>query len=212
MSYPARVPSTTERLFWPRRLRWRLRGAWTWPLYAGLTVIDAFVLHELPPVGTDIAIPVGLIVASFGNLFLIGAVAPWIAHKLAEREQRDPRAAAAAAKPPEVQVDRSATVLLLLATLGLVAAGLGNRPVVVSETKATEENARLVRDYVQTSASDEIQRNLETANTVRLGDDYFRTCIAYDDRKRAFCMFVDTVKHQLKKDPSTVPNSEFVKR
>jgi hypothetical protein len=206
------MPPATERLFWPRRLRWRLRGAWTWPLYAALTALDAVVLHELPPVGTDIAIPVGFIIASFGNLFLIGAVAPWIARKLLERESRDPRAAPPGVKPPEVQLDRSATVLLVLATLGLVVAGLGNRPVVVSETRATEENARLVRDYVQTRASGEIQRNLETANTVRLGDDYFRTCIAYDDRKRAFCMFVDTAKHELTKDPSTVPNSEFVKR
>jgi hypothetical protein len=204
------VPPTTERFFWPRRLRWRLRGAWTWPLYVVMTAVDALILHELPPVGTDIAIPVGLIVASFANLFLIGAVAPWIARRLVERESRG--TGSAAAKPPEVQLDRTATALLLLAAVGLAAAGLGNRPLVVSETKATEENARLVRDYVDARGSDELKRNVETANTVRLGDGSFRTCIAYDDRRRAFCLFVDTNRHTIKRDPSTVPNNEFVKR
>lgn len=206
------MPSTTERYFWPRRLRWRLRGAWTWPLYAALTVLDAIVLHELPPVGTNIRVPVGLIIASFANLFLIGAVAPWVARRLVERDRRDPRTASPAAKPPEVYLDRTATVLLVLGALGLVAAGLGNRQVVVSETEATEENARLVRGYVEDRASEEINRNLETANTIRLGEGYFRTCIAYDDRNRAFCVFVDTAEDVVRRDPSTLPNAEFVRR
>lgn len=199
------MPPTTERFFWPRRLRWRLRGAWTWPLYAGLTVLDAFILHELPPVGTNIRVPVGLIIASFANLFLIGAVAPWLARRLTERRSAE-------GLPPEVTQDRIATAVLLCATVGLVAAGLGNRQVVVSETKATEENARLVRGYIEDRADPEIKRNLETANTIRLGEGYFRTCVAYDDRQRAFCVFVDTAEDSVKRDPSTLPNAEFVRR
>lgn len=206
------MPSTTERYFWPRRLRWRLRGAWTWPLYAALTALDALVLHELPPVGTSIRLPVGLIVASFANLFLIGAVAPWVARRLVDRERRDPRYASIRARPPEVVLDRTATVLLVCGTLGLAAAGLGNRQVVVSETQATEENARLVRGFVEERGDAEIKRNLETANTIRLGEGYFRTCIAYDDRDRAFCVFVDTGKGTVRHDPSTLPNAEFVRR
>jgi hypothetical protein len=80
--------------------------------------------------------------------------------------------------------------------------------VVVSETKATEENARVVRDVVVHSGDDELVRNLETANTLRLSDGYFRTCVARDDRKRFFCLLVDTTKDptSVRRDPSTTAN------
>ena len=31
-----------------RRLRWRLRGAWQWPVFAVLTVVDAVLIARLP--------------------------------------------------------------------------------------------------------------------------------------------------------------------
>src|SRR4051812_17810009 len=31
-----------------RRLRWRLRGAWQWPAFAVLTVVDALLVARLP--------------------------------------------------------------------------------------------------------------------------------------------------------------------
>ena len=200
--------ATTER-FWTRRLRWRLRGAWTWPLYGALTIVDAVILHELPPLRTGVDLGVGLILASFGNLFLIGVVSPWIGRRLAERDRRDPRRTPAELPPPEVHVDRTAAALLLCATFGLIVAGLATRPLVVSETEATERNAELVREHVMAGAPDEIRRNLETADTIRLEEDYFRTCIAYDDRRRAWCLFVDTEQDVVKRDPSTLPNREF---
>jgi hypothetical protein len=97
---------------------------------------------------------------------------------------------------------------------GVLAAGLAARPVVVSETEATEENARAVRDYVLGSGSEELIRNLETANTIRLADGYFRTCIARDDRRRHFCLFVDTNKRptDITRDPSAEPNSAYKAR
>ena len=106
------------------------------------------------------------------------------------------------------------TALLLAGVVGVVAAGLGNREVVVSETNATTENAHVVRDYVVRSGNPELNRNLDTANTVRLGNGYFRTCIARDDRRRAFCLYVDTTKDptQITRDPSAEPNADFRRR
>jgi hypothetical protein len=34
---------------WHRRLRWRLRGAWQWPVFVALTLADGIVLVVLPP-------------------------------------------------------------------------------------------------------------------------------------------------------------------
>jgi hypothetical protein len=195
--------STTPERFWTSRLRWRFRGAWQWPAFAVLTLTDAAILHLLPPVGTGIDPFLALILASFGNLVLVGGVAPWLARRLAERQRREP----SGALPPEVVHDRTATALLAVGAVGLLAAGLGSRPLVVSETKATEENARLVERYVRGHGTDEVKRNLGSANTRRLAEGYFRTCVALDDKRRAFCMFVDTKRHTVTPDRDARPNA-----
>lgn len=196
---------------WARRLRWRLRAAWMWPAYALLTVLDAVILHELPPVSGGVGFIPGLIVSSFANLFLMGAVAPWLGRRLATRDSGD---GVPLVVRVEVMKDRTAAVLLVLATLGLVAAGLAARPLIVSETEDTERNADLVRDHVLTEAPHEIQRNLDTANTVKLEDGYFRTCVNYDERDRAYCLFVDVDAEPpiVRRDPSTLPNQQFKPR
>lgn len=194
-----------------------------WPSFVVLTLADGLVLHLLPPVKlglteSGLTLVFGMILASFGNLILVGVVAPWLAKRLAARSV--PAATGASGPAVSAQIrreviqDRVATALLVLGLVGLVAAGLGSRPVVVSETKATEENARAVKRYVERSGDRELIRNLETANTIKLGEGYFRTCIARDDRRRAFCLFVDTKKDPtaLKRDPSEQPNARFLPR
>ena len=78
----------------------------------------------------------------------------------------------------------------------------------MSETNATTANAHAVESWVNRYGAATYKRNLETANTVKLGPDYFRTCIADDARRRFLCLFVDTKKKppQVVRDPSTEPN------
>lgn len=172
---------TTAERFWTRRLRWRLRGALLWPAFGVLTLADALILTLLPPVRTGVDFVPALIIASFTNLFLVGAVAPWLARRM---RASDP--------PREVVVDRIGSLLLAVGALGVLAAGLATRPLVVSETEDTEAAARAVRAYIDRSGSPEVRRNVDTANTIRLEQDYFRICVALDDRRRASCWFVDT--------------------
>lgn len=203
-----------EERFWTHRLRWRLRGgSWLWPAFAVAVVVDAVILHFLPPVGSEqqIDAPAGLnligdlIVAGFTNLFLVAVIAPWLAKRLTER----PVAEGELPPPYELHYGRTAAILMGIAAFGLVVAGLGNRPLIVSETKATETNARLVRDYVLNHGDAEMKRNLETANTARLASNFFRTCIANDHRTRYWCFFVDTKADpaKLTRDTDARPNS-----
>ena len=201
--------SDSERI-WARRLRWRFSGAWQWPAFVIATLVDGLVLYLLPPTGPDLDPVFGLFVATFGNLFLIGAAAPWLARRLHQRARRQP--SALGATPLEVVRDRTATALLAVGVAGLVIAGLGNREVVVSETKATEANQRLVREYVEKNGSAEVKRNIGTANTHRLDTDYFRTCINLDDRTKAFCMFVDTRGESVVRDRDRRPNGQVFGR
>ena len=192
----------SERL-WARRLRWRLRGAWQWPAYAVLTLVDAVILHELPPVREGVEFVPGLIVSSFGNLFLIGAVAPWLGERLAQRERAGKENGVPFSVRAEVLKDRSAAVLLAIATVGLVVAGLGNREAYITITDAQKDAAIAARAYVEQSAPAEIRRNVEAMNRDTLEDDYFRMCVPFDDPSRAWCFFVDTSAEP----PSITPDS-----
>jgi hypothetical protein len=203
-----------EERFWTHRLRWRLRGgAWMWPAFAAAVFLDAAILHFLPPVGSEqqINAPEGLnligdvIVSGFTNLFLIAAIAPWLAKRLTARGALEQ----GPVPPYDVFLGRSAVILMAIGALGLVIVGLGNRPLIVSETKATETNARLVRQWVAANGSAEMKRNIETANTARLASNFFRTCISNDHRTRYWCFFVDTKADppKLSRDSDARPNS-----
>ena len=88
--------------------------------------------------------------------------------------------------------------------VGVLAAGLAARPLVVAETDAKERAADAILRVVDHSGNAELIRNKETAQTARLGDGYFRTCIARDDRRRFWCWFIDTNKDRWRScsDPS----------
>ena len=202
--------SSPER-FWPRRVRWRLRGAWQWPAFAVLTLADGLIIHYLSPTGGRVDVFLGVIIASFGNLLLVGLVAPWLARRLVERQRRSEAVTGATGPPDEVVHDRTGTALLCAGAVAVAVAGLALPPVIVSETEATEENARIVQDYVAAHGSEELRRNLATANTIRLGDGFFRTCIALDDRTQAYCLLVDVNEDppSVREDPNPIPNAEF---
>lgn len=178
-----------------------------WPTFVAATLLDAVLMHVLPPVATGIDFVPALLIATFANLALIGGLAPWLAGRIWKR-----RAEAAPGAPPkaqrEVLTDRLGTGLLLAGALGVLAAGLAARPVVVGETDAKEEAARAIDAHVQRSGDEELIRNLQTANTARLGEGYFRICIALDDRERFACFFVDTDEEptEVIRDPSQKRN------
>jgi hypothetical protein len=201
-----------EERFWTRRLRWKLIGAWRWPAFAAAILLDAVILHELPPLGSletepgDLNWPVSFIVSGFGNLALIAiadALGRFAESKRRARGIHDPHI--------EVQSDRMAVVALGFGVLGVLAWGLATQGTAVTETEATEKNAAAVRDYVLTHGSQEYKRNLHTANTERLAEGYFRTCVADDSRRRFLCVFVDTKKDppEIVRDPSMLPNKNL---
>jgi len=191
--------------FWAARMRWRLRGALQWPAFVLFTLLDGIVIAELPPsVIEEPNLIVGVLAATFGNLVLIGAVAPFLARRLARRDDLG-------TTERELLQDRIATIALAIGLAACLVSGLANRPVIVSETEATEEVGRELKAYVERSESEELRRNLETASTIRLSEGFFRTCIARDDRRRYFCLFIDTDKEptEVRRDPSAEPNAGY---
>jgi len=208
----------TEERFWASRLRWRLRGAWMWPAFVVATVIDGFVLHKLPPLRfgfseVGLTLIAGIIIATFGNLFLIGVIAPWLARRLTQRQQAAPPVSREALR--EVTTDRVGTALLALGFVGVLASGLASIPLINGETDDRNRAAMALVSYVVAHAPGEIQRNQDrgAVETARLGDGYFRSCIPFDDRKRSYCVFIDVNKSPtlVRKDPSEESNAAYRK-
>ena len=121
----------SRRALLARPLRWRLRGAWMWPAFIAITLLDGAdpVASCRRSARASTSIP-AILIATFGNLFLIGAVAPWLARRIWKR-----RPAAEPGAPPraqlEVLTDRIGTGLLLATVVGVIAAGLAAKPLVV---------------------------------------------------------------------------------
>ena len=196
-----------ERFFWPARVRWRLRGAWMWPTFVAVTLLDALILHLLPPIGTGVDLIPALLLATFGNLFLVGAIAPWLARATWRREPVTQPAAPPRARL-EVLTDRIGTGLLLATIVGVVAAGLAAKPLVVAETEAKERAAKALYNYVSDSNSAELLRNRDASDIDKWFDGYFRACIPNDTRTSWTCFFIDVRRDRtkIKKDPSRVRN------
>ena len=198
--------------FWARRLRWRLIGAWRWPLYVAITLLDALIVVWLPPNGTEALFVPALVICSFANLFLIGVVAPWFARRLVARSgERPPSSTFPPANHLEVLTDRIAAIVLVIATAGLLIAGAGNHKVVVAATDRLERGGEAARDYAVAHGADDIKRNAQAANinSHELEQDgLFRMCIPYDDPTRAYCMYVDASETppSVKPDTDTRPN------
>jgi hypothetical protein len=193
--------------FWPARIRWRLRGAWMWPSFIAATLVDGLLLNKLPPIREGYDLIAGILIATFVNLALIGAVAPWLARRIWKR-----RPAAEPGAPPRAQLevlsDRIGTALLVASVLGLLAAGLAARPVVVAETEEKERAAEELYRYVAGHGSKELRRNVEASDMQRLAAGYFRACVPHDDRESWTCFFLDARGEdtELTRDPSGLPN------
>ena len=168
---------------WRARLRWRWRGALLWPLFAVLTVGDALMLGELPIAGDGgTEFVSALLLAFFFNLLAV--VASLGVAVLLRRRRPD--------LPKVVAEDYAGTVLLLCVTAALLAGGLAHRPNVQDAEHDMLVQQDAARRFAARQAPSEFRRRVLDSDTIKLGDEYYRTCVPGPDPNRWFCMFVDT--------------------
>lgn len=184
-----------------RRLRWRLRGAWQWPTFVALTLADTVLLHQLPIAGDGPGWFPALLLATFFNLVAVAAVGPLLG-LLVRRRRRD--------LPGVVATDYGGTIALVATTAILVGFGLLNRSAIEDRRQAFSTQSAAVRRWVASAAhvAPEFRRNIDRADSVPWGEDYFRTCIPADDGEHALCVFVDTsvIPPGIRVDPNRAPN------
>lgn len=187
---------------WLRRLRWRMRGAWQWPAFVALTLADGILLHTLPIAGDGIDVVPAVILAGFFNLFAVAVGAP-IAGLLLRRRRRD--------LPRIVAADYAGTALLLGVSAILLGAGLLHRPAIRASQRDMADQAAAVRRYVLGEEPAAYRIGLANANTWKIEDDLFRTCVPRHGSSRWLCLLVDTSQRPpgLTVDEDHVPNQQF---
>jgi hypothetical protein len=194
-------PGQVERLWWPR-LRWRMRGAWQWPVFATVTVLDGVLLTRLPAYergpGTLLA---GLLLAGFANLFAVGVLAPLAGRQL-QRVRSD--------LPRLVADDYAGTVALVLVALALLAGGLAHRPALAAEDADRAAAVASTQRYVA-DAAPEYLPGLGSIDAMRLEEHLYRSCVPGADPRRWFCVFVTTDRQppRVRPDGDRSPNSAY---
>jgi hypothetical protein len=183
-----------------RRLRWRLRGAWLWPAFVVVTVLEIGLLHWLPIAGDGSGFVPGLLLAGSLNVIAI-ALFGSLGGVALRRVRRD---------LPKVVADNYAG-LAALAVVGaaFVVAGLVHRPELAADRAAFTEQSRAVRLWVQANADDFARAHVNSADSVRVDDDLYRTCVPGPDPKRWLCLIVDTSHNppRIKRDQSRESNA-----
>jgi hypothetical protein len=160
-----------------------MAGAWQWPLFALLTVVDGVLLRVLPISGTGTPIVSGLLLAMFFNLVAVAGLGRLVTWGM---RRGDPSA------PREVAEDRAGVLLLCLVTAALIAGGIVHAPGADDANDAVRAQGRAARAYVLAHGDAVHVHNLSAMDTEQHADDFFRTCVPGGGDVPALCLLIDT--------------------
>lgn len=168
---------------WLVRLRWRRLGAWLWPTFAALTVVDGVIGHLLPPTGETQSLASAALVGCLLNL--IGVILlsrPFGA--LLRRMRPD--------LPGAVARNYAGTSVVVSITVALLAAGIVHHPTVVRDRRAMDDAIARAQAWIGDRAPATFRRNVRFADTFVIeSGSMYRTCVPSIDRRRSYCVIVN---------------------
>ncbi|HWF34604.1 MAG TPA: hypothetical protein VG295_04520 [Solirubrobacteraceae bacterium] len=168
---------------WLTRMRWRRRGAWMWPSFVVLTVVDAYVVHARPYAGDSEGLMPALLFAGFSNFIAVVVIAHPVG-ALVRRVRRD--------LPRFVARDYAGTWLLIAVAAALLAAGLVNHSAVVSDSAAMRDAEARAIAWIGYRAPPAFRGHLQRATTFTIqAGTLYRTCVPSSGGGRTYCVIVD---------------------
>jgi len=164
------------------RLRWRLRGAWLWPSFVVLSIVDAVVVSRLPIAGDS---------ASFVGGWILGAVLSLLAIILLSR----PLASVVRRVRPDMPVvvarNYAGALITLAVTLVLLGAGLVHRHTVTSDRAAMQDATARAEAFIGDHAPAAFQNDLNHLSTLPVQPpDVYRVCAANAAQTKFYCVAV----------------------
>jgi hypothetical protein len=169
---------------WVTRMRWRRRGAWMWPAFIALTVIEAVIGNALPPSGETETLPAALLAALVFNLIAVVLLARPLGW-LIRRARPD--------LPSVVARDYAGTLVLGCVAALLVAAGMVHHSTVVSHRDSMRDAIVRAQAFIGYRAPAEFRANVAYESTVPIEPgNMYRTCVPSVNRRRMYCVIVRT--------------------
>ena len=168
------------------RIRWRLRGAWLWPSFVVLSLIDAAIIHALPPAGDSATWVAGWLAGFVANLIAVAFLGR-LGGRIVRRLRRD--------MPVVVARDYAGAVMTLAITGALLAAGLSHHQTVRADRAALQDATARAEAFIGAHAPAAFQRNLRTLDTYPLQIPVlYRVCATGSAAARYYCVVVDRSK------------------
>jgi hypothetical protein len=163
------------------RLRWRHRGAWLWPAFASLTVVDAVIGHALPPTGDGQTVVAAALLGCALNLLAVLLLARPIGILLRSRRPD---------LPSEIARDYGGTVALAGVAAALLAVGIAHHQSVLADRQAQNDAVARAEAWIGDRAPAEFRRSLDQVSLLAIEPGrIYRACVAHGPR--TFCVVVD---------------------
>jgi hypothetical protein len=184
------------------RIRWRRRGAWLWPLFITLTIVDAVIGHALPPQGdTQSLVAAGLLACVLNLLAVLFCTRPLSA--LLRRLRPD--------LPQVVARDYAGRALVVGVTAALAVLGLLHRPTIGEHHRDMQDAIARAEAWIGDRAPAEFRRNVQFVNTYTIQDGMYRICVPGRESQSNYCVIVkDNMPFERSVSPAGhEPNSVF---
>ena len=183
-----------------QRLRWRLRGAWLWPTFVVVTVLEAGLLHWLPIAGEGSGPIPALLLAGCLNVAAV-ALLGGLGSVALRRVRRD--------LPKVVADDYAGLAALAFVAVAFLVAGLVHRPQLRAQRDAFSAQSMAVRLWVQAHGDAFARAHVDSADSVLVDENLYRTCVPQPDPRRWLCLIVDTSQRppRVKRDSSHESNA-----
>jgi hypothetical protein len=163
------------------RLRWRLSGAWLWPMLLVLSVVDAAVVHGLPPAG-DSEGAVGAWLLSSALMLIAVVIARPVLGPALRRVRRD--------LPRTVARNYAGTLGALGVSIALATGGIVHHPAILQDRAAKIEAHNRAEAWLGDHAPSQFMANVPNyLDTVPIQPpDIYRTCVANTTFTRFWCV------------------------
>jgi hypothetical protein len=168
---------------WLIRMRWRRAGAWLWPSFVALIVLDGVIGHLLPPAGATETLVAAALLGLVLNVIAVLLLSRPLG-MLIRRFRPD--------MPGVVARDYGGTVVVFAVAGVLLIAGLVHRPAIEARQRDVNDAIARAQAWIGDRAPDTFRRNVQFVSllTIQPGTIY-RACVPSVKGDRSYCVIVN---------------------
>jgi hypothetical protein len=165
------------------RFRWRLRGAWLWPTFVVLTVVDGLLIHWHPLLGDSAPLIGGWLIGVFATLIATVLLSPGLGRLLRMARTDMPRLVAR---------NYAGAMITVAITLVILGVGVVHSHVIARDTADLQDATARAEAYIGAHAPRKFQAHLAELSTYEVQPPrIYRVCASNTADTQTYCVVVD---------------------